>query len=182
MDLSRREWLFGSLTAGSLAEIAAAREHARQTVANAAAPRFQFFDASMAADVEAIAAEILPSGDGPGAKETGVIYFIDRALHTFDAEQQNVYRAGIHDVRETRQKLFPDAASVAALTAEQRLALVWAIEHTDFFEVVRIHTLLGFLGNPSYGGNRNKLGWNYIGFEDRMAWEPPFGYYDAEAK
>ena len=82
----------------------------------------------------------------------------------------------MREVRETRQKLFPDTASIAALTADQRLALVRAIEHTDFFEVVRIHTLLGFLGDPSYGGNRGKLGWNYIGFEDRMAWEPPFGW------
>src|SRR5258708_5338103 len=150
MNLSRREWLLGSLTAGSLAEIAAAREHAQQTVAGAVPPRFEFFDAAMAADVEVIATEILPSGDGPGGKETGVIYFIDRALHTFDTEQQAVYRAGMRDVRETRQKLFPDAASIASLTAEQRLALLRAIEHTDFFEVVRIHTLLGFLGNPSY--------------------------------
>jgi gluconate 2-dehydrogenase gamma chain len=182
MNLTRREWLFASLTAGSFAEIAAAREHARLTATGAAAARFEFFDAAMAADVEAIAAEIVPSGDGPGAKETGVIYFIDRALHTFDAEQQAVYGAGMRDVRETRQKLFPNAASIAALTAEQRLALMRAIEHTDFFEVVRVHTLLGFLGDPSYGGNREKLGWTYIGFEDRMAWEPPFGYYDTEAK
>jgi gluconate 2-dehydrogenase gamma chain len=182
MDLSRREWLLGSLTAGSFAEIAAAREHARKTVEGSTAAHFEFFDAAMAADVEAIAAEILPSGDGPGAKETGVVYFIDRALHTFDAGQQNVYRAGMREIRETRQKLFPDAASIAALTADERLALVRAIADTDFFEVVRVHTLLGFLGDPSYGGNREKRGWSYIGFEDRMAWEPPFGYYDTEAK
>jgi gluconate 2-dehydrogenase gamma chain len=182
MNLSRREWLLGSLTAGGFAEIAAAREHARQAVAGGAAPRFEYFDEATAADVEALAAEILPSGDGPGAKEAGVVYFIDRALHTFDAEQQDVYRAGMREIRETRDKLFPDAASIAALTADQRLALVRAIEHTGFFEVVRVHTLLGFLGDPSYGGNREKRGWNYIGFEDRMAWEPPFGYYDTEAK
>jgi gluconate 2-dehydrogenase gamma chain len=179
MNLNRREWLLGSLTAGSFAEIAAAREHARQAVA---APHFEYFDQATAADVEAIAAEILPSGDGPGAQQTGVIYFIDRALHTFDADQQKIYRAGISDVRKTQRKLFPNAANISALTAEQRLALVRAIEHTDFFEVVRVHTLLGFLGNPSYGGNREKLGWTYIGFEDRMAWEPPFGYYDTEPK
>jgi gluconate 2-dehydrogenase gamma chain len=182
MNLSRREWLLGYLTAGGFAEIAAAREHAQRAVASGAAPRFEYFDDATAVDVEALAAEILPSGNGPGAKETGVVYFIDRALHTFDAEQQDVYRAGMREIREMRDKLFPDAADIAGLTAEQRLALVRAIEHTDFFEVVRVHTLLGFLGDPSYGGNREKRGWTFIGFEDRMAWEPPFGYYDAEAK
>ena len=180
MDVNRREWLFGSLTAAGFAEIAAAREHARHAAAKTTAPQFEFFDASMAADVAVIAEQILPSGDGPGAKETGVIYFIDRALKTFDADQQKVYRAGIAEVRETSRKLFPNAANIAKLNGEQQLALVKAIEHTDFFETVRVHTLLGFLGNPSYGGNRGNAGWTYIGFEDRMAWEPPFGYYDVE--
>jgi hypothetical protein len=40
------------------------------------------------------------------------------------------------------------------------------------------HTLYGFLGNSSYGGNRDNVGWKLIGFEDRMAYQPPFGYYD----
>jgi hypothetical protein len=31
---------------------------------------------------------------------------------------------------------------------------------------------------PSYGGNRDKLGWALIGFQDRHSWQPPFGYYD----
>ena len=30
-----------------------------------------------------------------------------------------------------------------------------------------------------YGGNRDRVGWKLIGFEDRMAYQPPFGYYDA---
>ena len=40
-------------------------------------------------------------------------------------------------------------------------------------------TVLGFLGNPSYGGNRGEMGWKQIGFEHDMAYDPPFGYYDA---
>jgi gluconate 2-dehydrogenase gamma chain len=39
--------------------------------------------------------------------------------------------------------------------------------------------ILGFLSNPEYGGNRDKVGWKLIGFEDTFAYEPPFGYYDA---
>jgi hypothetical protein len=38
---------------------------------------------------------------------------------------------------------------------------------------------MGFLGHPSHGGNRDLAGWKLIGFEDRAAFEPPFGYYDA---
>ncbi|PYT19676.1 MAG: hypothetical protein DMG57_44570 [Acidobacteria bacterium] len=82
----------------------------------------------------------------------------------------------MQDVRELRTKMFPNSTSIAALAAK----LVRAIETSEFFELLRTHTVLGFLGLPSYGGNRNQAGWKYIGFEDRMAFEPPFGYYDAE--
>ena len=36
----------------------------------------------MAAEIEAIAARIIPSDATPGAREAGVVYFIDRALST----------------------------------------------------------------------------------------------------
>jgi hypothetical protein len=32
--------------------------------------------------------------------------------------------------------------------------------------------------DPAYGGNSDKVGWKLIGFEDRFAWQPPFGEYD----
>jgi gluconate 2-dehydrogenase gamma chain len=164
------------------AAVAAAQEHAHRAAAAETPPPLGFFNASEAADIAAIAEQILPSGDGPGANETGVIYFIDRALTTFDTASQDAYRKGLAALLEVRRKMFPDSASVAALSEKQQFELVRAIEKTDFFDTLRTHTLLGFLGNPSYGGNRERLGWKYIGFEHRMAWEPPFGYYDAEAK
>jgi len=132
--------------------------------------------------VVAIAEQILPSDDGPGAKEAGVIFFIDRALHTFDSDKQNLYREGIREARDKARKMFPGAESVAALSSAQQFEMVRAIEKSEFFEAVRVHTLLGFLGSPAYGGNRDQVGWKYIEFEDRMTWQPPFGHYDAEAK
>ena len=86
----------------------------------------------------------------------------------------------MQDVRELRTKMFPNSTSIAALAPEQQIELIHAIETSEFFELLRTHTVLGFLGPTSYGGNRNQAGWKYIGFEERMAFEPPFGYYDAE--
>jgi len=37
---------------------------------------------------------------------------------------------------------------------------------------------MGFLASPAWGGNRDKVGWKLIGFEDAGAFQPPFGYYD----
>ena len=64
---------------------------------------------------------------------------------------------------------------------EAQVRLLQAIEKTEFFELVRTHSILGFFGNPSYGGNRELAGWKLIGFEDRFQFEPPFGYYDDPA-
>jgi gluconate 2-dehydrogenase gamma chain len=44
--------------------------------------------------------------------------------------------------------------------------------------LVRQHTIMGFFSNPQYGGNRDKMGWKLIGFEDAFVFQPPFGYYD----
>jgi hypothetical protein len=37
---------------------------------------------------------------------------------------------------------------------------------------------MGFFSNPQYGGNRDKMGWKLIGFEDAFVFQPPFGFYD----
>lgn len=179
MTRTRRDWLLTSLAITAWPEVLSAQQHARGA-AQSRGPQFEFLDATTAAEIEAIAAQIIPSTGGPGAQEAGVIYFIDRALTTFAREQQEAYRAGMAQLQEKRRDLFPQSSAIASLTEEQQIALIRGIEHSDFFELLRTHTVLGFLGNPSYGGNRERIGWQQIGFEGRIAYQPPFGYYDAE--
>ncbi len=143
-----------------MAEVAAAQQHAHEAVQSASPPSFQTLDPVTAAEIDAIVAQIVPSTDGPGAHEAGVIYFIDRALSTFDADLHEAYRAGMAQVQQKRKEMFPGSASIAALSSEQQIQLIHAIEHTEFFELLRTHTINGFLGNPSYGGNRDHIGWN----------------------
>lgn len=108
---------------------------------------FVFFDAATAVEIKAIAEQIIP-----GAGEAGVIWFIDRALAGYDKDKRELYQKGL---RET--------TGFAALRPEQQLALLKTIEKTEFFQQVRLHTLMGFYGKP----------------ERMMHYEPPFGYYDA---
>lgn len=161
-------------------EILSAQEHARG-VAKSPGSHFEFLDAAAAAEIEAIAAQIIPSTGGAGAREAGVVYFIDRALATFARDQREAYRAGMAELQQKRRELFPQSTTIRSLTDKQQIALIKSIEQTNFFELLRTHTVLGFLGNPSYGGNRERIGWHQIGFEGRMAYQPPFGYYDSEA-
>ena len=181
MLLSRRSWLRSSIGVALSAEFAAAQQHAHDAVSSKKPPAITSLDDAAAADVRAIAAQIVPSDDGPGAEEAGVIFFIDRALATFDADKKSDYRTGLAEWNASRSKLFPDSKTIAALEAAHLQDLIRANEKTAFFELIRTHTMQGFLGSPIYGGNRNKVGWKLVGFEDRMAWEPPFGAYDAEA-
>jgi gluconate 2-dehydrogenase gamma chain len=183
MQSTRRLWLSQCVGIAALADIAAAQQHAHEAAQSSTPPSFQALDPATAAEIDAITSQIIPSssdssGDGPGAHEAGIIFFIDRALSTFDADLRDAYRTGMAEVQKKRQELFPSSTSVAALTSDQQIQLIKAIETTEFFELLRTHTMYGFLGNPSYGGNRDRVGWKLIGFEDRMAFQPPFGYYD----
>ncbi len=157
--------------------LAAALQHAHEAV-RTGTPRIEYLTAADAVEIEALAGEIIPTDDSPGAKEAGVIYFIDRALATFDQDKRELYRQGLAAAQAERRRLFSESASIASLAASQRVALLDAIEKTSFFPALREHTIIGFLAATEWGGNRGKAGWKMIGFEDKWAFEPPFGYYD----
>jgi gluconate 2-dehydrogenase gamma chain len=180
--VTRRDWILGAAGFAAWPAIASAHEHALKSAASPSTAAFGYFNSPAARDVAAIAARIIPSDDAPGATEAGVIWFIDRALQTFDSDQQVAYRDGLADLDLRRRKSFPGSASFADLTAAGQIQLLHAIEETDFFGLIRRHTVLAWLGSPEYGGNRGSVGWNYIGFEDHGAFLPPFGYYDGDSK
>lgn len=181
MQSTRRDWLSQCAGLAAFAEIAAAQQHAHEAARSTHPPVFSTLDPNEAREIDAITSQIVPSRDGPGAHEAGVVYFIDRALSTFDAHLAENYRAGMAAIQQKRREMFPGSSSVATLSNDQQIELVRAIESTDFFELLRTHTLYGLLGDPSYGGNRDHIGWKLIGFDDRHAYQPPFGYYDDPA-
>ncbi len=179
MPPTRRDLLVAGLGFAATPELLQAWQHAHDAVRNASPVRS--LQPEAASEIEALASIILPSHDGPGAREAGVIHFIDRALGSFDKDQSGLYRDGLEAAQAARRRLFPGSSTIATLTEAQQIELMKTIESTPFFEALRTHTILGFLGNASYGGNRNGVGWTHIGFDDRMSFQPPFGHYDAEA-
>jgi gluconate 2-dehydrogenase gamma chain len=160
--------------------IAAAAHHAEDMAAVPTPVGFQFFSASEAADVAAIAAQIVPSGAAPGAREAHAAYFTDRALSTFFASWAADYRAGLAEFQSKFRAAHPAAASFAAASSDEQIAFLKTVDHTPFFETERTLTLLGMFSSPKYGGNYEGSGWKLMGFEDRHIFAPPFGYYDAE--
>lgn len=181
----RRRFLQAAAAAGvawatvDLARIDEALAWAAQPTANGAAA--QALTRAQADAIEAMASRIVPAVDGrPGAREAGAIRFIDRALATFNANQKTLYAEGVTDLNRRAAATQPGAVSFAALTPAQQDAVLGAIETTPFFQTVRFDTIVGTFGLPTRGGNRDHAGWRLLGLEHQAAFQPPFGYYDAE--
>jgi gluconate 2-dehydrogenase gamma chain len=191
-DAARRRFLFA--TGGALAgvwaafnwpAIAAAAEHAEHaghaaSAAGSIPAQFSFLSAADAADVEAIASQILPSGASFGAREAHAVYFIDRALATFFSERAAPFRAGLAEFRQGFGQAYPEIASFSAASATEQTRFLTSVERTDFFASLRMLTIVGTLCSPSYGGNFEGTGWKLMGFRDQHVFTPPFGYYDRD--
>lgn len=184
--VSRRAFLAAAGAAGAAWLVAdpdrleAALVHARRVAASPPPYRFDALTAAQAADLEAVAMRIFPSDGTPGAKEAGVIHFMDKALATFAAPQKDLVIAGLDDLNKRAKAKWPTSTAFSALTPAQQDELLKAIEQTPFFGQTRFATVVGMFANPTYGGNQNQVGWKLIGFEAHGIFQPPFGYYDAE--
>jgi gluconate 2-dehydrogenase gamma chain len=138
----------------------------------------RFFTAAEARVIEAACARIFPSDEsGPGAKEAGVVIYIDRQLagpygrdkyrytkppfvqstpeHGYQGKQnpREVYREGIAQLG--------NFAELAPAEQDQKLR---ALEKTYFFRMLHRHTIEGMFSDPMHGGNAGLIGWQLIGF------------------
>jgi len=185
-DTTRRRFLVDSGNIAGLAWfaanapmlLAAGREAAQQRNTDAdwvhLAPR-------EARTLAAIADQIIPPDDLPGGAEIGVVYFIDQALGGFLAAQADALRAGLADLDLRARAVVAGSDGFADLSFEQQTGVLQDIESTPFFAQMIFLTHCGLFAMPSWGGNRERAGWALLGFDDRHAWQPPFGYYDAQA-
>ena len=186
--MKRRDFLVSSLSgvgaawvAANLADIEAAEAYVQQAVRSGRPAAFAFFTAEQAAEIDAMAAQIIPTDSTPGAREARVVHFIDRALTTFEKGRQDDYRTGLDQLAAQTKQVFPAAARFSALTPDQQIQVLTAIEKSPFFNLVRTHTITGFFASPIHGGNANKVGWKLVNWDDSLNHKPPFGYYDARS-
>jgi gluconate 2-dehydrogenase gamma chain len=177
--------------------IIAAAEHAHQATKSAAPSEFQFFTPPEAAEIDAIAARIIPSDETPGAREAGIVYFIDRALTTFAVVDQKTYREGLPGFQSRTRELFPSVDKFSAASPDQQDQILRSFDDhagagrgicrpnanaTPLFETLRVHTIVAFLIDPDSGtgGNHDGVGWKVIGRDREHMFQPPFGYYDKD--
>ncbi len=173
---SRREFL--AWVGLSLPALAALSAFARRAAA-AGAPLATLTPAEARA-MSAFAAQIFPAGELPGTADAEVLHFIDQGLGTYFGQMLDVVRAGLADLDARARAATPPAPDFAALPAPAQVATMKAVEQTQFFFVARMLTVMGMFADPSYGGNKDGVGWRLLGVEHEAVYQPPFGYYDAE--
>jgi gluconate 2-dehydrogenase gamma chain len=138
----------------------------------------RFFTEEQALIVAAATSRIFPTDDsGPGAREAGVVIYIDRQLagpygrdryrytqppfedgppelgYQGSATPQQIYSQGLKELIGF-DRLKP---------ADQDAALK-NIENTVFFSLLYAHTIEGMFCDPMHGGNADMIGWQLIGF------------------
>ena len=140
---------------------------------------FSSFSSAQGEVLGAVADQIYPPDDVPGAKELGAVFFMDQALQGFMAGAAPMILGAVDQLDSAAMERFGKPYS--QLEFDDQTALLKDIEATPFFGTVHFLTLCGCFSLPEYGGNKDGGGWAQIGFERRHVWQPPFGHYDAQA-
>ena len=171
LSLSRRDLLaFAALAAASRA-LGAGGAPARAGDASIAALRAA--DADALRTLEAACARILPSEDGPGAREAQVIRFIEKQLAGPLQRLRPAMEQGALLLDNWSRRRFGDQPFWQLGPAQQDDVLgqlsraeipVKSFPQAELFRALHGLTLEGFLSDPVHGGNLGEAGWRAIGF------------------
>ena len=113
--------------------------------------------------LEAICAQLIPADQEPGAKEAGVVHYIDLQLSRPFRRHRKAYQQGLAAIDTAARVQF--GKPFADLSGERQVAILNATEEKDqaFFDLLLNHTRQGFYGDPRHGGNRGMVSWKMVG-------------------
>ena len=205
-DASRREFLRrAAVGAGTVAgagivpeALAQTREQDKKSTPETNAPPHSqsngeglgaFLNRDDAATVAAFTERLMPGAPGkPGARDAGVLNYIDLALAGAYADLQDFYRRGLAQLdqysRETHREPFvhlstgQQDAVITALEEGKATGFTWPTAQ-EFFNTLRTHTMEGMFADPLYGGNKDFAGWRLVGFPGA---QPIFTRTDMQSK
>jgi gluconate 2-dehydrogenase gamma chain len=148
-----------------------------------------FLNDENAATVAAFAERLMPGAPGkPGARDAGVLNYIDLALAGAYSDQQDFYRRGLAALDAYCKKTF--SKPFVELSPSQQDEVITALEQGKaseftypsaqaFFNAIRTHTMEGMFADPIYGGNKDFAGWKLVGFPGA---QPYFTEADMQSK
>jgi gluconate 2-dehydrogenase alpha chain len=139
----------------------------------------------------AIFERLFPADEhGPGATRIGVLSYVDRALAGAYRDKATAYRLGLAGIDQAARQVL--GRPFADCDPGQQDALLSELERgelpdlrvppqREFFDLLRAHLQEGLFADPAHGGNRDKLGWRFLGHpgfwpgntaEENLATEP----------
>jgi gluconate 2-dehydrogenase gamma chain len=129
--------------------------------------------AAESAALDALVSRILPSDDGtPGAHEARAVHFIDRGLTGAMSGSRAQYAIGLAALDALA--MARNGTNFSGLPASAQDEIIQAMTenanadfpmlNAGFFNTVRNHTIEGCFSDPYYGGNRDFVGWDLIGY------------------
>jgi len=132
---------------------------------------YRFFTPEEALCIIAFCEQIIPKDQSPGATDAGVIYYIDRQLSGVFHYDQETYRNGIKNLQAYSKKMHGKTFEILIFDEQTKLLKMLELNQlketewpqgksSDFFNLVRSHTMQGFYGSPIHGGNKD-----YMSFE-----------------
>jgi len=137
-----------------------------------AAGPLETFSREEARLVEALCDQVIPADSTPGAKQAGVLYYIDRQVAGPLRRFQAAYHDGLSTLRDTcharTSRDFVDLPFGEQTKFLQELEAGHEEKLTSFWRLVIDHTMQGFYGAPTHGGNRDEVSWEMLGIRDVM--------------
>ena len=176
--LSGAPALTGAWLAANWPTIVAAAAHSHNAAVTTP-EAFSFLTPAEVADVDALTAQIVPSGTTTGAREAHATHFIDHSLATFFSWRASAFRTGLAQFQADFRDKHANVGVFARASSQVQIDYLKTVDTTEFFATARLLTLLGMFSSPQYGGNFGASGWKMLGFADEHVFSPPFGYYDA---
>ena len=151
----------------------------------------RYFNPSQHAQVEAVLEAIWPgSADNPGATDAGAADYVDQLLALPDsvyydlANWRPMYVAGLAMLGGAASDRF--GTPLEKLAVEQMTGLLTDLAagklqgfpsdtwQKAFFNTLRGHCIEGCLADPRWGGNRQAVIWNWLGYPRGSAREYPW--------
>jgi gluconate 2-dehydrogenase gamma chain len=139
----------------------------------------KFLTQSEALIVAAAASRIFPSDEsGPGAREAGVVIYIDRQLagpwgrdrhrYTHEPFDESAVAEFGYQGKATPREIYREALKnlkgFDQLAPSEQDAKLKTIEASMFFSLLYRNTIEGMFCDPQHGGNVDMIGWQLIGF------------------
>lgn len=140
---------------------------------------YQTFTETEFAILSAACERIIPRDEDPGAIDAHVPQYIDRMLQTKEMRKAKAeFVPGVLALNRRSRRLFQKG--FLDVSDGQRDEILHQFKDSPpdsaeahFFDLLMVFTLEGLLGDPSYGGNRDRVGWALVGFGTS---EPPPQY------